>query len=274
MWKILTGTLLCLGLAAGIVSYRADETTGWRHYPSAPKGITLESVAEGLPELNSVHYDAKENLFRINDGIVYRNPLTLKEFIVLFKGLMRDDRVGMSITSLKSKQIIAYGAIGARMQIMQDLMDADMFLSDVTFAREKNLEHVTLPDSYVPKAPAARTIKTVVHFNLTAFVFTVSAPGADGAKVLKPSGRVLEVVLIPVQERASEAEAFQPDATKLEKGELHQEDMANVAHILRNQQWYLEHPRVQKAVRYGEAAAFCRRILANPELGKSLLREF
>lgn len=266
---IITLALLC----ATSFSYDQRMDDAWRGYSSVPKGVTLEGTAEGFPPLSSIRFEEKNNRFMINGDIAYTCPIERKEFGTLLKALQQDDRAGMSITDLRSKAFITYGTMNHRSHMMRVLLDSDLFLSDVAFARTKSLGSIQLPNAYVPQAVEKRTIPTVVHFNITDFAFAVTPRQENAPAELHPTQRTLEVNLIPVEKKQKRGGGYMPDTERLTKGEMHPEDVANATHLRENQAWYLAHPRVEATVRYGEAAAFCRLLLQSGMDIKPLLKE-
>ncbi len=254
-------TMTCLGLLLLLASGGAAEPVAvaqtFARYGSFPKGVTVEGSAAGMDLVRSVAYDRRANDFVINGGSYYRNPLNGKEFKALLTALRRDRRLGVSLTL--DQKVIVYGALGdngwTASRIASAMAKTDNFFRGVVYAKPYLLKGIDLPGGYQPKAVANRRRFSAVHFNFAGYRFV-----RDGNRY-RCGDCNLRVTLIPTKAAPAADGGYEPDYAALQRGEIYEEDLANVAHIQRHQQAYLRIPVVAKSVRYGEAAAFARHLL-------------
>jgi hypothetical protein len=114
------------------------------------------------------------------------------------------------------------------------------------------LDGVKLPNDYKPKKAADRKIPVVAFSTLQAFTFS-----KKGDEYVRTSCS-LDVTLIPLSEKKSEAGGHLPDKEKFKDYTMEETDRANLDHLKAYQPQYFAMPSFAKSVAAGEAAAFAR----------------
>jgi hypothetical protein len=220
-----------------------------RKYHDVPKGVVVEGVAEGIETLTSVTYDKDKNEFTINEKYTYKNPLTRKEFAQLFKALLEDDLIGVTLLEGKTK---TYGKLNVTSSLVNYMADTDKLLGGIIYGIDFLLESVKLPGGYKPQKAGERKIPVVAFSNLTRFMF--EKHGTEYVRV----GCSLEVTLIPLADKKAAGGGHLPDEEKAKSYVMEDADRANLEHLHSHQADYFKMPEFAKSVACGEAAAFAR----------------
>ena len=217
-------------------------------YKSIPGGITLEGMAQGLPTLNAVQYDANKNTFLLNGSLAYENPISKSEMKSILQAIASDDRMGVSL----GDQDIIYGGLvpGSIPTVYMKL--ADHFLGCIIFANERWVAFNKFLGGYKPKANTQTGGCYAVYFNFNEFNFEIKD------NVIKPVNSHLGIMIIPLTGQKDGLGGYLPDYDKVAVGAVPQVYEENIAHIVNNMSNYQNETRIQKINHYGEAAAFAR----------------
>ncbi|MGD0092958.1 MAG: hypothetical protein ABSE73_23850 [Planctomycetota bacterium] len=233
-------------------------------YLSIPKGVVLEGTAEGFDKLESVTYNKDTNAFTINGKMQYMNPISRKEFAQVFKALLKDDRMGVTLIEGEPR---VYGPLKADSDIVKQMMETDKLLGGILYDFEWLLEGVKLPGGYKPKRAANRTIPVVAFSRFVNFIFEKSA---DTYKLASCN---LDVQLIPLSEKKTANGGHLPDLEKSKAYVMEPEDKENIEHLKTHQAEYLKIPAFAKTAATGEAAAFARLIRDTKLDSEELLKQ-
>ncbi|MBN1256522.1 MAG: hypothetical protein JXA52_02315 [Planctomycetes bacterium] len=228
-------------------------------YGSIPKGIVLEGAGESMEEITEAVYNREENKFLLNQKYAYRLPVELKEFAIILEAISQDDRLGISYTT--TKDFITFGKLSDRTVVARNLLKADLFLGGVVYGIQRQIGKQELPENYEPVVVGLEEIKTAVCFSFVDYIFTLD-PKSLEYTAFAPT---MHITVVPLSKKHAADGGNLPDLELLEKGEgfgksFGVECQPNVEHILANREEYFKLPVVATAVRYGEAAAFARRL--------------
>jgi hypothetical protein len=218
-------------------------------YQSLPKGVVLEGIAEGFEELKAVTYDKEKNEFIINEKMRYKNPVTRKEFVQVFKALRKDDRMGMTLMDGEPR---VYGPLSAESDIVKQMIETDKLLGGIAYGFDWLLEGVKLPGDFKPKRTKDRKIPVVAFSRFTNYLFE------KAGESYKLSSCNLDVQLIPLAEKKTASGGHLPDEEKAKEYVIEPEDQENLDHLKTHQADYLKIPAFAKTAAAGEAAAFAR----------------
>lgn len=264
--------LLCclLGFSSVFAGERVGGTPAAmvERYRCLPGGVILESTAVGFEPVTSVTYDKKLNVFTVNGTTTYTCPVKGKEFRDILQALSADDRIGVSLNREYDNHLV-FGKLGKDSDVATTLIEADKFLTGVTFAIPEAIGDVKLPGNYQPRAPASRPTNIVGCVNFTNYRFE-----KRGAEYVR-SGFSMNVILMPVLRQKTGVGGHMPDDAALKDGQITPEDQANARHIEQSKDAYAKDvPLITRTVAYGEAAAFAR-LLRDSKLDlKALIKQF
>lgn len=237
-------------------------------YGCMPGGVVLEGTAAGFEPITSVTYDKKSNVFTVNGTATYACPVKGKEFRDILQALSADDRIGVSLNREYGSHLV-FGKIGKDSAIAELLVEADKFLTGVTFAIPEAIGDVKLPGNYKPRAPDSRPTNIVGCVNFTNYRFE-----KRGAGYVR-SGFSMAVMLMPVLRKKTGVGGHMPDEAALKDGQITAEDQANARHLEQNKDAYAKDvPLITRTVAYGEAAAFARLLRDSKVDLKALLKQF
>jgi hypothetical protein len=219
-------------------------------YGSMPKGVTVESTAEGFEPIAHVAYDHQYNHFILNGISAYKSPLSVEPLVELLDAVRRDTRVGISLGL--GGPVITYGAVKPKTQLANDFIDLDLFISFVVFGDILGKKKLDLPGGYQPKFAQNRKIKTTVYANFTEFQF-VKREG-----FYTQAASHLDLLLVPLKKELAKDGGWLPDMEAFRAGRLEETDKANVEHLRENLAEYRKRPEFVKIEQYGQCAAFFR----------------
>ncbi|HEY3323772.1 MAG TPA: hypothetical protein VGP72_25195 [Planctomycetota bacterium] len=218
-------------------------------YREIPKGVVLEGVAEGIDALTEVDYDKEKDEFIINNKMRYKNPLSRKEWVQVYKAVQKDDRMG--VTLLDGEPHV-YGPLSSSSSIVKSMVETDRMLGGIIYGIERLLEGVKLPGDYKPKRATDRKIAVVAFARFTDFAFEKVGEKYQLGSCL------LDVQLIPLSEQKTQTGGHLPDNEKMKEYVMEDSDRENIDHIRKFQPEYLKMPDIAKSAAAGEAAAFAR----------------
>lgn len=221
-----------------------------RRYKSIPGGVTLEGVAKGLPKIQTIDYAPEKNIFILNDGILYQNPLSKGQMREILSAIQSDDLMGVS---LGDKDII-YGALPEGSLGSINLKLTDHFLGCIIFANNRWVSFHSFPDGYRPRTNMRSGTLFGVYFNFCNFTFEVKD------NEIKSSGSHLTITLIPLTSQQDSLGGYLPDYVRIVQGLMPKEYEDNITHVVKNISFYQNEGRIERANRYGEAAAFARAV--------------
>ena len=263
VWKTLILLVFCvafLGNAKSTEMTAAGEEKArflWQRYNSIPKGVTAEGIGFGLGEVKTATYDPQTNQITIDDGYVYSIPIPREEVIELAEALLKDDRIGVSLTA--ENRVIVYGALSKKSALVQAFHALDQFLSGVVYGMPKYYAGQKLPGDYQPIAIREEKIPTACCFAFQNFVFQKY----DDTKRIKRIALALDVLQIPLAKQRAPDGGHLPDMAVLEKGGFGEESKVNLNHLRDNIDEYLKLPIVARATAIAEAAVFLRTLKEN-----------
>ena len=217
-------------------------------YKSIPGGITLEGSGKKLDFIQEADFDPAKNVFILNQKIEYANPLSQHEMKQIMIALQKSDLLGVS---LGEKDII-YGALQQGNLPSIHLKLADHFLGSIVFAQPRWIALHSFPNGYKPQNHTSSGGLYAVYFNFHNYHFTLKNDQ------LSLDHAALVARLVPLTNHQTADGGYLPDIAKIEKGLLPQEYERNIQHIVENISHYEKETRLNKAHRYGEAAAFAR----------------
>ncbi|WP_194403345.1 hypothetical protein [Bradyrhizobium sp. CCBAU 53351] len=218
-------------------------------YQSIPGGVTLEGIAD-LKFANKVTYLAKANAFILNDDLVYVNPVTADELAQIYKALLADDKLGVSLGEAVS---LVYGALPKNGTVVRNLKTADRFLGAITFTNAELTDYKFLP-GYVTKPVISSNV--AVYFNISEIALAETDDGE-----LKRSRINLATTLVPLT-TPSATGGHLPDGHRIARGDISPSHVANLKHLQDNFSYYARERIVRTVLAYGEVAAFARALNA------------
>jgi hypothetical protein len=101
-------TLFVLAFVTASSSYAADRSP-LGQYGEVPGGVVLEGSARGFEDIKEIGYDKDKDEFILNGKDRYKNPVSRKEWVALFRALKKDDLLGVSLSNGEPR---VYGAMG------------------------------------------------------------------------------------------------------------------------------------------------------------------
>jgi len=232
-------------------------------YGDIPKGVVMEGTAEGIEPLTSVTYDKETNAFTINEKLTYKNPLTKKEFGQLFKALIDDDLIGVTLLEGKTR---TYGKLSITSNVVNYMAETDKVLGGIVYGLDFLLTGVKLPGDYKPQKAADRKIPVVAFSKFHQFVF--EKRGQEYVRV----ACTLDVTLIPLSEKKASNGGHMPDEAKTKDYVMEEADRANLSHLRDHQSEYFKMPEFSKSVLVGEATAFARYVRDSKVDSEALLK--
>lgn len=218
-------------------------------YGDIPKGVVMEGVAVGIDPITAVTYDKDSNVFTINEKLTYKNPLTRKEFGQLFKAILEDDLIGVTLLEGKTR---TYGKLSITSNLVNYMAETDKVLGGIVYGLDFLLTGVKLPGDYKPQKAADRKIPVVAFSRFHQFVFE-----KRGQEYVR-AACTLDVTLIPLSEKKASNGGHMPDEAKVKDYVMEEADRANLAHLRDHQSEYFKMPEFAKSVLVGEATAFAR----------------
>jgi len=220
-----------------------------RRYGMIPKGIVVEGSAHGIEAITTLGYDKKNNEFILNGRYRYRNLVSRKEWIQIFKSLKKTDNLGVT---LKDGEVSAYGSLGTDSKIIQAMAEMDKLFGGIVFGLPHLLEDQKIPGGYKPQVAENRTVPVVAFARLINWNFEKSGETYTFVRCS------LEIQLFPLSDEKSKAGGHLPDEALLKTYKMEPTDKANIEHIKSHQQEYFKISFIAKTVSAGEAAAFAR----------------
>jgi hypothetical protein len=228
---------------------RDTATAALSLYRGVPKGVVLEGVAEGIEPITHLAYDKDSNEFIINKKMRYKLPIPGKEWVQVYRAVVKDDRMGVTLMQGEPR---VYGPLPADGAIIKALVETDMMLGGIIYGIDRLLEGVKLPGNFKPKKAQERKIPVVAFSRFTDFAFEKAGDRYQLASC------IVDVQLIPLSEKKTERGGHLPDEAKMEEYVMEDSDRENLAHLRTNQAEYLKIPAIAKSAAAGEAAAFAR----------------
>ncbi|MCW8132021.1 MAG: hypothetical protein KIS92_16865 [Planctomycetota bacterium] len=220
-------------------------------YGDVPKGVVLEGTAKGFDALESLAYDKEKNTFTLNGKATYANPVSRKDMQKLFKALLKDDRLGVTLID---GELRTYGELSKDSDMARDLAVTDRFLGGVIYGIERLLGEAKLPGNYKPQKAEDRKIPVVAFSSFTEYAFEKKD------EVYQRSGLSLSIMLIPLSDKKTPSGGHLPDEDALKTFEMNKADKANLDHLKSYQAEYFKMEQFSKSVVWGEAAAFARMV--------------
>ena len=219
----------------------------FHRYKSIPGGIALEGAADGLSFVKSVTLDSKDNVFILNDDLIYPNPISVADFSEIKAALAKDNNLGVS---LGDNQLV-YGAVPPHTTVVLDLKVADQFLAAIVFGNPMLLKGYRLAPGYLRMK--AKEGHGGVFFRIHGFRLTPDASGQ-----IERTHAELTTTLIPTQTKNTIDGGSKPDIDKIDGRDLAKEYGANVKNFQDNIAYYGRERIVRHLMAYGEAASFAR----------------
>ncbi|MBN2713145.1 MAG: hypothetical protein JXR97_12055 [Planctomycetes bacterium] len=252
-----------------------------KRYGEIPKGVVLEGVGKGLPEIKSIEWNAEQEAFVINGDSIYTCPIDAAYWLDMESALEKDDLMGMSLLDKTTAR--TYGKLNTRHKVIKALEDADLLLGSVTFAWMDVLGDRKLPGNYKPKQPEGKAMRMACIYAMDHFKFS-SAEVKDKEKAGKKplpaniknriscADRSLSITLFPILSDKSRSGGHLPDYDAINAGTEQKEYRENADHIRSHLDEYMKTPEVSTALDYGESAAFIR-YLRDSKIDISALRK-
>jgi hypothetical protein len=219
-------------------------------YNDIPKGVVLEGTAGGIEAITSVAYNKDKNEFLINDKVTYKNPVDRKDFIKIYKSLVKDDRMGVTLIDGQPR---VYGSIGGEDKIIEPMVETDKLFGGIIYGIPELLT-VKLPGDYKPKVAKDRKIAVVAFTAFQDFQFFKNTKDNTYTR----ASCVIGVELIPLADKKTENGGHLPDEAKMKEYVMEDSDRANLDHLKTKQAEYLKIPCIGATAQLGEAAAFAR----------------
>ncbi|HYG75228.1 MAG TPA: hypothetical protein VEK08_09525 [Planctomycetota bacterium] len=243
----------------------ADEATAaLAKYQLVPKGVVLEGTAEGIEPITTLSYNREKDEFLINGKMTYKNPVSRKEFVQLFKSLRKDDALGVTLLNGSTR---VYGSVSAGSEMMEALSATDRLLGGIIYGFDHLLGDAKLPGNYKPRKTENRKVPVVAFSNFTYFTFE------KVGESYKCVNCTLDIKLIPMADKKTSSGGHLPDTEKLKEFVMEENDSANIDHIRTHQAEYFKIPFVAKTVATGEAAAFARTVRDSKVDPEELLKQ-
>jgi hypothetical protein len=249
-WPVLAACALLLSLAgvrAEDVEQGASSLVA--RYGMVPKGVVLEGTAQGFEKLVSLDYDRDKDEFILNGTCRYKNPVSRKEWVDVFKSLRKTDNLGITIVDGEPK---LYGRLNQNSNIGKALLATDKFFGAVIYGLHHLLEDQPLPGGYVPKHADDRTIVVIDCARFSNFQFIKSG------SQYKYAGCSLDIQIIPLSTEKSSSGGHLPDKEVMKTFVMEDTDRQNIAHIMQHQLEYFKIPFISTTLNAGKAAAFAR----------------
>lgn len=236
-----------VGLAA--LSVRAADDATLRFYGEVPGGVVLEGVARGFEDLKDVAYDKDKDEFVLNGKDRYKNPISRKEWVALFRALKKDDLLGVSLSNGEPR---VYGAMGKSSSLVANLVETDKILGGIIYGLHELLGDMKLPANYKPKRTDKRKIQVIAFTAFTNYEFEKK----DGRYFLRDNS--LNVQIIPLAKDKNESGGHMPDEEVFKGFIMEDSDRENIAHLKSFQGEYFKMEPMSATNKWGEAAAFTR----------------
>jgi hypothetical protein len=242
------------GLKSGYLPVtRADAQAIVGKYKSIPGGVTLEGASSDLSFIKNASYVAWANAFVLNGNIIYLNPVSAQEFAEIYRALLSDDKLGVSLGSMA----IVYGALPPQSDVAINLQLADKFLGDIAFGRREFVRGYVFAPGYTG-ATVKNPTNLAVYFMIRDFRFAQDAEGQ-----LARSGASFDMTLVPLSAALGPDGGHLPDFSRIDKGDVPKEYVANLKHLQDNIDYYARERIIRTVIAYGEAAAFVRALKSN-----------
>jgi hypothetical protein len=236
-----------------------------KRYCDVPKGVVLEDGGEGLEELKTITFDKEKDQFVINGTATYKCPLPRKDWVKVFKSLIKDDRMGVTLVEGRPR---LYGHISGDDKMVTPLVETDKLLGGILYGIPELLT-VKLPGDYKPKVAKDRKIAVVAFTIFNKYQFYKNPKD----NVYTRAGCNIEVQLIPLSETKTDNGGHLPDDEKMKEYVMEESDTANIEHMKKNLEEYLKIECIGQTAKMGEAAAFARWIRDSKVETKELLEK-
>ena len=215
----------------------------WTRYGSIPGGITLEGKADGLPRIQSLRYDARQNEFLLNGDLRYPCPVSAEKLLEIARAIQREDSLGFTFQTRDT----VYGALSSRGRIVADLKRADLYLGTRVFNPEdvSHSKKATLPARNSAGGDS-------VYFRFGNYRFI-----QEKGRLCVAESQV-QIALIPILCRTDARGNFLPDFQTAETAPNRMPYAPQVRKLTENFSEALNCTAVERTVQYGEVAAFLR----------------
>jgi len=227
-----------------------------QRYGSIPGGVVLEGNASGLDWVKRAGYESHFNAFVLGGEAVYFVPIPQSSAAVLARALAKNDRVGVSLGGTE----ITYGEIPKNSEIAMDLKVADCLLGNIVFARAEMINGYRFANDFRPKRDTCGS-NVAVFFKFDDFKFSVTG------KQLHLAGVRFDARVFPLRDAKADDGGCLPDLSAMTEHigytEGYTEFERNAQHVGENISYYRCEKIVDRALAYGEVAAFLRALKAN-----------
>lgn len=247
MRSVLTSVFCFAVLSATL--FAADASGALNSYREIPGGVVLEGVARGFEDLKEIGYDKEKDEFILNGKDRYKNPLSRKDWVALYRALKKDDLLGVSLSNGEPR---VYGAMGKSSPMVANLIESDKILGGIIYGLHELLGEIKLPNNYKPKRSDKRKVKVIAFTAFTNYDFEKK----DGRYVLRDNS--LNIQIVPLASDKSDTGGHMPDEETLKGFIMEDSDRENIAHLKSFQTEYFKMEPMGTTNKWGEAAAFTR----------------
>jgi len=218
-------------------------------YSEMPGGVVLEGVARNFEDLKSVAYDKEKDEFILNEKARYKNPISRKDWVTLFRALKKDDLMGVSLSNGEPR---VYGALSKSGEQVQNMIATDKLLGGIIYGLDQLVGDMKLPGGYKPKSVEKRKVVVIAFTAFTNYEFEKK----QDRYTLRDN--TLNIQIIPLAKDKTDAGGHMADEATLQGFIMEDSDRQNIAHIKSMQNDYFKIEPMATTNRLGEAAAFAR----------------
>lgn len=218
-------------------------------YGEVPGGVVLEGVARNFEDLKSVSYDKEKDEFVLNEKARYKNPLSRKDWVVIFRALKKDDLMGVSLSNGEPR---VFGALSKSSEQVHNMIATDKLLGGIIYGLEQLVGDLKLPGGYKPKSVEKRKVVVIAFTVFTNYEFEKK----QDRYALRDNS--LNIQIIPLAKDKTDAGGHMADEATLQGFIMEESDRQNINHIKSMQAEYFKMEPIGTTNRLGEAAAFAR----------------